>query len=143
MQNCPCCSGKAFQACCEPLLLGKQHARNPEQLMRSRYAAFVKRNVDYIFLTMIGPALASADREEIQNFVNHTRWTGLKLTYANAITPRENTGFVEFSAHFIEDGRPQVLSERSKFIKINSDNGEDFRWFYYGGEHKRLDFKEE
>ena len=39
-QTCICCSGKKFEQCCDLFLNQKQQARTPEQLMRSRYAAF-------------------------------------------------------------------------------------------------------
>lgn len=147
MQKCPCCSGKEFTICCEPLLLGKQHAETPEQLMRSRYTAFAQRDVDYIFATMTGPALTNVSREETQAFVDHVKWTGLEIIDISPIKSSHEVnnknnesdeklesyqeGFVEFAAHYIEDDDAQILSERSRFIKKDND-----KWFYISGEHK-------
>ena len=138
MTTCPCCSRKEYQRCCEPLLLGKQLAQTPEQLMRSRYTAFTQRNIDYIFATMTGPALASTSREETQAFVDHVIWTGLEVVNTSQISPLDQKGFVEFSAYYIEDNQAQVLSERSKFIKKSELDGKNEQWFYIGGKHKLI-----
>ncbi|HSG62441.1 MAG TPA: SEC-C metal-binding domain-containing protein, partial [Pseudomonadales bacterium] len=37
---CPCGSNKPFAKCCDRFLSGAQHAKTPEQLMRSRFSAF-------------------------------------------------------------------------------------------------------
>lgn len=132
MTICPCCSGKDYHCCCEPLMLCKQQAQTPEQLMRSRYTAFTQRNVDYIFSTMMDPALAKTSREETQAFVNHVTWTGLQIINAPNINALDKEGFVEFAAYYIEDDQARVLSECSKFIKIKN------QWFYTDGTHKLI-----
>lgn len=129
-QNCPCCSGKKFNLCCEPLLLGKQYATTPEQLMRSRYSAFATRNIDYIFSTMTGATLKNTTRRETQAFIDHVTWTGLEVINSSEVDPNKQEGFVEFAAHFLEDDEPQILSEQSRFVKI------DHQWFYIDGQHK-------
>ncbi|MGL5046562.1 MAG: YchJ family protein, partial [Shewanella sp.] len=54
-KNCPCGSRISYQKCCAPLHIhvdsGEVIARTPEQLMRSRYCAFVLKNFDYILKT--------------------------------------------------------------------------------------------
>ena len=50
--NCHCGSGVSFDKCCEPYILKKSAPeRLSEQLMRSRYSAFVVGAVDYIYDT--------------------------------------------------------------------------------------------
>ena len=40
-QPCPCGSGTTYDACCGRLHRGAEQAATPEELMRSRYAAYV------------------------------------------------------------------------------------------------------
>jgi SEC-C motif-containing protein len=49
--TCPCGSGDAFVRCCGRFCNGGQSASTAEELMRSRYSAFVTRNVDYLLAT--------------------------------------------------------------------------------------------
>ena len=49
MEQCPCDSGKEYKDCCKPVLSGESPAQTAEALMRSRYTAFAKGEVDYIF----------------------------------------------------------------------------------------------
>ncbi|RBP61465.1 SEC-C motif-containing protein [Brenneria salicis ATCC 15712 = DSM 30166] len=44
---CPCCSGLQYSACCQPYIGNTRTAAEPETLMRSRYTAYVKHDVDY------------------------------------------------------------------------------------------------
>jgi uncharacterized protein YchJ len=55
-QPCPCLSGGAFSSCCAPYLSGEKTPDTPEKLMRSRYTAFTKADVDYLKKTASGKA---------------------------------------------------------------------------------------
>ena len=48
METCPCCSQREFESCCAPFLNGEASAPTAETLMRSRYTAYVRGNIDYI-----------------------------------------------------------------------------------------------
>ena len=48
MDSCPCGSGNDYKSCCEPIIQGKKAAETAEQLMRARYTAHVKVDVDFI-----------------------------------------------------------------------------------------------
>ena len=45
---CPCCSGKNYDECCKPVIDGSRKAATPEELMRARYSAYAKCEVDFI-----------------------------------------------------------------------------------------------
>jgi SEC-C motif-containing protein len=47
-QICPCGSGAAFAACCEPIINGTRESQTAEELMRARYSAFVTGAIDFI-----------------------------------------------------------------------------------------------
>ena len=46
--DCPCCSGKPFAECCEPVIAGARKATSAEELMRSRYSAYATGAIDWI-----------------------------------------------------------------------------------------------
>lgn len=48
---CPCGRGQAYDACCGRFHRGEE-ATTAEDLMRSRYTAFVKRDAAYLFRTL-------------------------------------------------------------------------------------------
>ena len=50
--TCPCGSGLAYKACCAPLHRGSREAPDAESLMRSRYAAYVKKEIPYLIKTL-------------------------------------------------------------------------------------------
>ena len=50
MINCPCCSGKAYSKCCEPIIKNKS-AISALALMRSRYTAYTNRDGEYLHTT--------------------------------------------------------------------------------------------
>ena len=71
---CPCGTGASYDACCGPLLANVEQATSPEQMMRSRYTAYVVGDVDHLFRTWhprTRPGDVWADPS--------TRWTGLEI----------------------------------------------------------------
>jgi SEC-C motif-containing protein len=123
---CPCGSQKPYTHCCQPLLAGQAHAPTPEALMRSRYTAFCRDNVDYLIAThhpsQRRPGLAT----QLQETIDTTVWLGLKVIDAPAPAAGNPHGFVEFAA-FYKNPEPAQLHERSKFIRENG------RWYYQTG----------
>lgn len=51
MTDCPCSSGRAFEACCSPYLAGAEPPDAPS-LMRSRYTAFVRGDHAHLVRTL-------------------------------------------------------------------------------------------
>ncbi len=88
---------------------------NPEELMRSRYDAFKRNDWDYIADTSVNQSV-----EELSS-LGHIEW--LKLEVIDAY---EN--IVEFKAYYKEDGKTDVLHEKSEFVKVNGI------WKYLDGE---------
>ena len=48
MSSCPCGSERAYAECCGPIISGSKKAPTPEALMRSRYTAYVKGEIDFL-----------------------------------------------------------------------------------------------
>ncbi|MDF1874469.1 SEC-C domain-containing protein [Sulfurimonas sp. SAG-AH-194-I05] len=93
----------------------KTHNKTPEELMRSRYDAFVKEDWEYIANTS-----TSQNLKELKDAVP-LRW--LKLDVLNAYD-----NIVEFKAYYVLNSITEVLHEKSTFIK------EDNMWKYHKGE---------
>jgi SEC-C motif domain protein len=108
---CPCGTGSSYDACCGPLLANVEQAVTPEQLMRSRYTAYVVGNADHLFRTW-HPRTRPDDIEPNPA----TRWTGLEVLAATDDT-------VEFVARW-EGGE---MHETSRFEQRAG------RWVYVDG----------
>lgn len=134
MEYCPCNSGIDYAGCCEPYLIGQAHPKTPEALMRSRYTAYTKSNMEYIQQTMSGNALLGFEKTASERWAKRVCW--IKLVVMNSRTDTSNHGYVEFEAIFVEGTRLKSIHEMSEFI------AKDGRWSYVGGLHLPGSFDE-
>lgn len=120
--RCPCLSGDAFGVCCGAIHRGLRTAPTAVALMRSRYAAFVTLDAEYLrasWHTSTRPATLSLDAD--------TRWLRLEILHTRAGGPFDDTGEVEFRAIARDaDGR-YTLQEVSRFVRANGT------WLYLDG----------
>ncbi|MBU1659663.1 SEC-C domain-containing protein [bacterium] len=119
----PCICGleKDYKECCGAIIENKKAAFTPEELMRSRYSAYVQGNGRYLVLSAVEENRYDEDVELIQNFSNSVEW--LKLDILNV---KDDT--VEFKAYYKENKNIKVLHEKSKF------KNKDGIWLYASGE---------
>ena len=89
---CPCTSGRPFADCCGPILAGTAKAATAEALMRSRYAACVVSEADYLFTTW-----HPRTRPDDVVLDPAREWTGLELLDVVAGGPDDDEGVVEGS----------------------------------------------
>ncbi len=94
--------------------------------MRSRYAAFCKRDIDYLIDTR-HPSTRKTDRAVLAHTIDSRQWLGLRILDKRRGERTDDVGYVEFVAYF-SGSAPGQMHERSKFIK------EEGRWFYVDGE---------
>ena len=127
MNACPCGSGKPFQTCCGALIAGHP-APTAEALMRSRYAAFVVGDLDYLQKTSAGEAALKFNRAELALSLPATEWLGLEILDSEAGGEGDDSGSVTFRVRFRENGRLHVQGERSRFRRIGGS------WRYVSGE---------
>ena len=118
-EACPCGSGRIYDVCCGRLISGLEKASTAEQLMRSRYTAYVKEEVDYLVCTTHPRSRTPGLATSIRNWMDQVRW--MRLLVLNA-----DTSTVEFVAEYLAEGRPRQHRERSLFEKHKGD------WFYVG-----------
>src|SRR6186713_2086080 len=97
MTICPCGSEKSFDACCGPLIAGAP-AATAEALMRSRYTAYARGDIDYILSTHDADAGEPVDREATEKWSRETTWLGLKILSTERGGPSDTEGKVEFVA---------------------------------------------
>ena len=115
----------AFARCCGRYLADFEHTPAPdaETLMRSRYAAFVLEDADYLLATW-----HPSHRPPEVGFEPGIKWLGLEVK--DHVQPDPAHAEVEFLARSRVGGRAQRLHERSRFAC------EDGRWYYLDGELK-------
>lgn len=112
--TCPCGSNQAYSQCCEPYLLGKKTAATPEILMRSRYTAYVKGNIDYIEKTQADNS--DFNKAEAETWAKESEWLGLEIRNAKG-------NVVEFIARYKVKGQEKVAvhQEISEFVQKDGD----------------------
>ncbi|NKY45887.1 YchJ family protein [Nocardia cerradoensis] len=121
--RCPCGSGEQFGQCCGPRLDGTRPAPTAEALMRSRYTAFAVGDHDYLLRTWHP---RSRPRRLVLDPAQH--WISLQVFGTEAGGLFDDAGVVEFRATYRYDGRRGVLSECSRFARV------DGQWVYVDGD---------
>lgn len=129
--ECPCRSGRPYKACCGPYHRGDREAPDAEALMRSRFAAFAKKEAEYLWRTL------HPDHEDRRHdeaaVLRSIRATASEMRYAGlAILDRREAD---------EDGVAQVLffarlfqgsAERS-FVELSDFAHDGEGWRYLRG----------
>jgi SEC-C motif-containing protein len=122
-ENCMCLSGEPYGQCCGRFHRGEAHAATAEQLMRSRYAAFVLLDAAYLLRTWHSRT-APAELELDPGM----EWRRLDILSTTRGGPLDSEGTVEFKAYFRHAGERGVLHEASRFVRENR------RWLYVDGD---------
>ena len=115
---CPCGSGSAFTSCCGPLLAGTP-ARTAGALMRSRYSAYVRGEIDYILATHDPAGAGDVDRAATEKWSREAEWLGLTIVATEQGGEQDDTGMVEFIARHKTEGVEVAHHERSQFRKLD------------------------
>ncbi|MDX1321152.1 MAG: YchJ family protein [Oceanospirillum sp.] len=123
-QICPCQSGETFGACCKSYITGDALPETPEQLMRSRYSAYVLADLEYIEQTTQKDVRPQYDFEGLKAWAENSEWLGLKVHNTET---EGDSGRVQFTARYREKEGIINHSEDSKFVR------EDGRWFFVHG----------
>lgn len=96
--------------------------------MRSRYAAYVRGEIDYILATHDASTRDAVDVEASTKWSNETNWHGLEIVETAQGGPADDVGIVEFIARGVTNGKPFAQRERANFRR------HDGRWFYVDGD---------
>ncbi|SER27387.1 YchJ family protein [Arthrobacter sp. OV608] len=117
-----CLSGEQYGMCCGRFHSRKAEAATAEQLMRSRYSAFVLLDERYLLHTW-HPAEAPKQLDLDPGM----QWRRLDIVATDRGGPLDVEGTVEFKAYFRAGSDRGVLHEVSRFVRENG------RWFYLDG----------
>jgi SEC-C motif-containing protein len=93
-----------------------------EELMRSRYSAFVLGDVDWLRASW-----HPSTRPRRIHVSSDDRWRGLRVVSAEG-GPLDDEGRVHFVAEVERDGATVRLEELSRFVRLEG------RWVYLDGE---------
>ncbi len=124
--NCYCGSLKLYSNCCEKAHKNIGEAKTAEQLMRSRYSAFVLANGDYLMQSHHPSTRPLKEKKSIVKWAKSVEWIKLEITETSKGTEKDTKGTVTFNAYFYEKGKVDVISEKSAFLKENN------HWTYLG-----------
>jgi SEC-C motif domain protein len=118
-RDCPCCSGLPYANCCGPYHRGEREPPNPEALMRSRFAAYARKESGYVWRTLHpnhdDRRRAEADvMREIRDATSTLRF--MRLAVLGRDGPNEQGGArVLFLARVFEKGQNRSFVELSEF----------------------------
>ena len=115
-EKCPCGSGHNYLDCCQLYHLGTP-APSPEKLMRSRYTAFAKCEIQYLVDTQHPDTRTENMFSELDLYCRSAQFLGLQI-----INSTKNT--VEFIATVMHEGQLFEQRENSLFEKTGP------RWYY-------------
>lgn len=135
MEKCPCNSQKEYPNCCAPYLEGKQAAPTAEALMRSRYTAHVKAEIDYIIDTVHPDHRAKSDRKTIESWAKEAVWERLEIISTEKGLEKDSIGRVVFKAHYKYNNILKIHAENSLFKK------EEGRWYFVEGTEIKIPAK--
>jgi SEC-C motif-containing protein len=124
LPTCHCGTRLAYDDCCGPLHrnLADNPAPTAQDLMRSRYSAYVLGLNDYLMATWHMETRPS----HIETSPGGLQWLGLEVRRDTLID--EEHAEVEFVARSKLNGRARRLHEVSRFVRENG------RWLYVDGQ---------
>lgn len=125
-EQCPCGSGSTYAECCEPLITGTRPAATAESLMRSRYSAYTKAEVEYLYATTHPSYRKGYDHEGTRQWAENSKWLGLEILSARG-GENDTLGEVEFIASYSDGEAVHNHHELGKFRKIEGN------WLFVDG----------
>ena len=120
---CLCGSGLVYGECCSPFHTGEKIPVTAEALMRSRYTAYVLRDVAYLQATW-----QETKRPKVIDFSHENiEWLRLEVIETKKGGAADSKGLVTFKAFYQQEGEECAMNEISRFVKQSG------RWFYLDG----------
>ena len=119
-QSCLCGLEQSYKNCCGRFIDSKQPPETPEQLMRSRYSAYILKNENYLLQSWH----SSTRPESLDLTHDSTQWKKLKIIS----TDKKDIFFVAyFTQNTLNKEKIYALTEVSHFVKEGG-------WFYLNGD---------
>ncbi|MBY0369145.1 YchJ family protein [bacterium] len=127
--KCACGQPSAYEKCCGPFLEGAALPETAEQLMRSRYTAFTKADLEYIKKTLAPESRKGFDAAGTKKWAEEATWKGLEVLRTEAGKAGDEEGEVEFTATYAFDGQGIEHHEVAQFRKDKTG-----QWLFVDGE---------
>jgi SEC-C motif-containing protein len=138
MAVCACGTKKTYNDCCGVYISGAQNAPTAEALMRSRYTAYTRHEIDYIAKTHDPKSIHEFDKERARQWAASTNWLGLEILRTVDGKAEDESGVVEFAARFkpLNSEQEETHHEVSVFRHDAPEDGG--AWFYVDGKTVRV-----
>lgn len=127
MDSCPCGSNVDYGSCCGPVISGERQAVTAEELMRSRYSAYVRKEIPYILASLHPDYRNDYDEKSSRAWAERAEWHGIRILKTVKGGAADAEGEVEFVVNYTENGFRQEHHEVSSFKK------EKGTWFFTTG----------
>ncbi|WP_435263120.1 YchJ family protein [Tenacibaculum sp. nBUS_03] len=116
--QCPCNPTIEYKNCCKKAHQNINLAITAENLMRSRYSAFVLGDIDYLQKSHHNSTRPNKrEKKEILQWAKSVQWIKLEVLNTYKGTSMDTIGNVEFKAFFMENGKVEIIHENSLFYK--------------------------
>jgi len=99
--ECPCTSGKSFADCCEPYISGAQIPETAEAMMRARYTAHTRVDMDFVIATHHPDSADDINTEGTRQWAEQSDWLGMEVLRVEKGGTSDKSGKVEFVARAI------------------------------------------
>ncbi|MCK5293500.1 MAG: SEC-C domain-containing protein [Arcobacteraceae bacterium] len=124
--SCPCGSKNKYKKCCQPFHKGKL-PKTALELMKSRYSAYVVKNIDYIIKTTHKENLdftiqIKQWKDDVLLFCEESNFIKLEILETNL---NDLESFVTFKVELQIKNKDESFVEKSKFLKENN------MWLYH------------
>ena len=127
---CACGSKQNYINCCGAIISGKRNATTCLELMKSRYTAYTKADINYLLLSHHSKTRPpQKEGKSIKQWAESVRWMQLVIVNSWNGLAHDNEGYVEFKALYFEAGQIGQIYEKSLFQRENG------KWVYVSGKH--------
>ena len=121
---CLCGSTYHYLDCCAIAHKSLKDVQTAEQLMRSRYVAFVMADIDFLMKSHHSSTSPIGEELEIENFAKSVSWLKLRVLKVKQGTYGNTKGYVEFKAYYKDGVSKKCIHGKSNFIYENNC------WYY-------------
>ena len=95
--------------------------------MRSRFSAYVKREIEYLVATTHPDRRRKGLREDYTSTHQSIQWLSLEVDSPSKGGPKDKVGKVGFKATYLQNGQRAIHHELSRFRKHHGE------WHYVDG----------
>ena len=126
--SCPCGSEQPYEACCGLYIGTGAPVPTAEALMRSRYSAYVKGEVQHVIDTLAPELRDDQDPASTEAWSKNSTWKGLEILGTEGGGEGDTDGVVEFLAKY------EVQDQLYEHHETATFRHQDGTWYYVDGQ---------